>query len=112
MDFRGRDELGVAGDRSDVAGRLAESADEAAMNRSRLRHVLVVSARAVLILVKSAMIALALQLLASHFHWHLFREAGGNGYAASTTRRAKIANVELDRVCPTEYGVAKVGSPG
>ncbi|MEP7307369.1 MAG: hypothetical protein ABJA98_17810 [Acidobacteriota bacterium] len=48
------------------------------MSRTRrARDLLVMSARWALILAKSVLIVLMLQLLASHFHLRLFREAGG-----------------------------------
>ena len=82
------------------------------MNQCRLRHLLVISARAGLILVKSTMIALALHLLASHFHWHLFREAGGSVIqAASIAATREGITVELDRAQPSEYGLGEGWQP-
>jgi hypothetical protein len=63
------------------------------MNRwLRVHDLLVVFARAALVVTKSIVIVLMLHLLASYFHLRLFREAGG-----SVTRAGSIGATSRGR---------------
>jgi hypothetical protein len=59
------------------------------MNRAwRWRDLFSVGAQALLIVAKPLLIVLALHLLASYFHWQLFREAGGSVVSQVSQRTA------------------------
>jgi len=71
----------------------------------RAPDLLVMSARWLLIFVKSVLIVLMLQLLASHFQLRLFREAGG---AVGARERTTLTNAGVE--APARQGARSAHS--